>query len=740
MLRRKTGRRHLVTLAVAAFLLAWPGTMAYAAGDGVEVTEISDHEQFARVVSDGWDEDYFAEVLVDTQKEEVTVDGEETTFEEIFDVEKPSEAPELESARAVEEYFEDQVCEAEIVEEGVVQVTNPYQSRQILLYAAKLDQNYGASEVFHLDIVGEYILQFDTEEATKAAYERMQPVYGDACVLNRVIRQDDMLLSGTAPYQGSYSWGAAYMGMAQLKTSPSLGMFKNEKVTVAVVDTGIDQSNFLFRGRAISGASRNLLENSANVYDDHVLGHGTHVAGIVADSTPDNVELMILKVFNAQGVTLPSVLQLAIQRAVDSGANVINMSLGTRDDIIATALQLDRFIDYAASKGVVICASAGNDLQDAGGTYPANNATVITVSGIREDGSFASEYSNFGSVIDFCAPGSNISSAARGGTLQSLSGTSMAAPHIAAAAAYIKMVMPEATVNQVRQVLRRYAVDLGPSGKDERYGYGAVQMKTFFDDCRSIDISRFSVSLPAGSTCTYTGKACKPAVQVEGVSASSYSVSYANNVEPGVGTVTVTGKGNYTGTVKVNFKIILAKPVLGSAANTSGGIQLKWKAAKGATGYRIYRRTGASGSWKKVKTIGSGKTVKWTDKTAANGRVYSYRIYTVRNKAVSAASSAKKICRLTSTKLSSLKNVSGRKMKVKWKKNSKAGGYQIQYATNKKFTSAKKVKVSAKSASQTITKLKKKKTYYVRVRSYKKTGGKTYYSAWSSAKKIAVRK
>lgn len=670
MTGKKAGPRYLVILWAVICLTAWPQPVVYAAGDEVEVTEVTDQKELVQIVSDNWDDDYYAEVLVDTEKQEITVDGVEAAFEEIFDVEKPSQIPEMESTRAVEKYFEDQVCEAEVVEDGVVQVTNPYQTRQILLQADKLDQDYGASDIFHLDLTGGYILQFDTEEATKAAFEQMQPVYGDKCALNLIIQGDDMLLSGAGSSSASYSWGAEYMGMAQLKKSSSLSLLQDRKVTVAVVDTGIDQLNQLFQGRTISGWSRNMLENSAYIYDDSSVGHGTHVAGIVADSTPGNVELMILKVFNYQGKSSLLALQTAAYWAVDAGADVINMSLGTDENLAATAVFMDPAIDYASSKGVAICASAGNESRDAGLVYPANNATTITVSSIRQDGSFASDYSNYGSIIDFCAPGSQINSAARGGTLKSLSGTSMASPHVAAAVAYIKMVMPEATVSQIRQILRRYAVDLGTPGKDSYYGYGAIQIKSLFDD----------------------------------------------------------------------YKGVLRKPSLSSAANTSGGIQLKWKAVKGATGYRIYRRTGTSGKWKKVKSISSGKTVKWTDKSPSNGTVYSYRICTVYNSAVSDPSSSKKICRLASVKLQSAKNVSGKKIKVKWKKNSKAGGYQIQYATNKNFKSAKVIKVSSKSVEKTISKLKKKKTYYVRIRGYKKTGGKTYYSAWSSAKKIVVRK
>ena len=400
---------------------------------------------------------------------------------------------------------------------------------------------------------------------------------------------------------------------------------------------------------------------------------------------------------------------------------------------------MDQYVNEAASRNLVICAAAGNESRDAQVVSPANNLSTITVSALDRDGGFAS-YSNYGINIDFCAPGTDIVSAARGGTVQSLSGTSMASPHMAAAAAYVKMVEPDANVDRTREILRRFVVDLGAPGKDDLYGYGAVQMARFFDEQKLVDISGYSVRLPGGTSVSYTGKACTPAVQVSGLSDKNYTVSYANNVEPGTATVTVTGRGLYTGTITKTFQIVMGKPSLSAVTNAAKGIQLQWKAVTGATGYQIYRKTGDSGSWKKVKTIGSGSTVKWTDKAPTNGKVYSYRLRAVRNGVESKDGGSKKLCRLDTPKLTGFSNVSGKKAKVKWKKNKKAGGYEIQYGTNKKFSSAKKVKVSVKSTSKTLTKLKKKKIYYVRLRSYKKTGGKTYYSAWSSTKKASIRK
>ena len=105
----------------------------------------------------------------------------------------------------------------------------------------------------------------------------------------------------------------------------------------------------------------------------------------------------------------------------------------------------------------------------------------------------------------------------------------------------------------------------------------------------------------------------------------------------------------------------------------------------------------------------------------------------------------KKVVKVTvnpsKTTLSSVKNTKSKTMSVTWKKNTVGSGYQIEYAMNSKFSGKKAVNISKnKTASYTVSKLTKKKTYYVRIRTYKKVSGKTYYSGWSSVKKVKITK
>ncbi len=186
--------------------------------------------------------------------------------------------------------------------------------------------------------------------------------------------------------------------------------------------------------------------------------------------------------------------------------------------------------------------------------------------------------------------------------------------------------------------------------------------------------------------------------------------------------------------------ITLKAPVLSGIANVASGVKISWKKVANAKGYQVYRKMKGS-SWKKIATINKQTTISYTDKTAKNGKLYTYRLKAINGKA-SSAYSAKTLKTYYLTRLSNLKpvNTATRAVVVKWKKNSKANGYQIQYAKNSKFTNYARKTVSSKKVSVTLKKLTKKKTYYIRIRCYRKTGGKTYFSPWSNVRKIKIKK
>jgi hypothetical protein len=248
-------------------------------------------------------------------------------------------------------------------------------------------------------------------------------------------------------------------------------------VIVAVVDTGVQSDHPDLQGRLVKGM--NIVDPSSPPEDD--VGHGTHVAGIIAAQVNNNegvagltwfTKIMPVKVLDSTGAGSTYSVAKGIIWATDNGANIINMSLGN----YAEAEFLHDALKYAYEHGVILVAASGNDNTDRPG-YPAAYPEVFAVSATDADESRA-DYSNYGDYIDVVAPGTSIPSTYPGSRYAALSGTSMASPHVAALASLVCAVNPDLTNEEVMELLRQTAKDLGPSGKDNDFGYGQIDVRS----------------------------------------------------------------------------------------------------------------------------------------------------------------------------------------------------------------------------------------------------------------------
>lgn len=219
-----------------------------------------------------------------------------------------------------------------------------------------------------------------------------------------------------------------------------------------------------------------------------------------------------------------------------------------------------------------------------------------------------------------------------------------------------------------------------------------------------------------------------------------------SETKPGDGSETKPGDGGKTEPVDVPAIITVNKTTISKVENKATGVKLTWKKVSDATGYVVYRKNSGSKSWKKIKIVKGASKTTYTDSTvkSKHGTVYSYRIESyksVNGQTAKAVSKEKKILRLTAPTKLKIANQKGRKLSVTWKKQKKISGYQIQYSTGKTFAKGTKMTNIVKSSDKAvIKKLKKGKTYYVRIRSYQKSGSKKTYSAWSSYTKVKIKK
>jgi subtilisin family serine protease len=260
-------------------------------------------------------------------------------------------------------------------------------------------------------------------------------------------------------------------------------------VRVAVVDTGIKLDHPDLAPNIAPGLGTNCINPGQPANDDH--GHGTHVAGTVAAAfnggdgvvgMATNAQLIPVKVLNSTGYGTDAQVicgldYVAALAQAQPGPYVVNMSLGDSNrpgETTCGASALHQAICGLTNAGVTVVAAAGNDGGDASSFVPAAYDEVIAVSAFTDfDGqrSFAgcqadfsdylyqcddtlADFSNYGSVIDVTAPGVHVLSDWIDGGLTTISGTSMAAPHVAGAAALVLAANPSLTPTQVRAVLQ----------------------------------------------------------------------------------------------------------------------------------------------------------------------------------------------------------------------------------------------------------------------------------------------
>ena len=244
-----------------------------------------------------------------------------------------------------------------------------------------------------------------------------------------------------------------------------------------------------------------------------------------------------------------------------------------------------------------------------------------------------------------------------------------------------------------------------------------------------ISISKASVTLST-STYAYDGKAKKPGVTVKLngktlKNGTDYTVSYSNNTKVGTAKVTITGKGNYTGSVSKTFKIknnFKKATVLGISTKAFTGKNITQSITVKYNGKTLKKGTDYTVSYSSNKSIGTA-TVKITGKGSYTGTI---------TKTFKINPAKQEIQKLTAK---------SKAFFVDWAQKGSATGYEIQYATNSKFTSAKKVTITNnKTDKATVSKLSGKKKYYVRVRSYTTVKGTKYYGAWSASKSVTTKK
>ena len=300
-------------------------------------------------------------------------------------------------------------------------------------------------------------LGFVYEHAIKGFSAQLSPAAAEALATNPNVAlvEPDQVMSASTTQAGA-TWGLDRIDQRNLPLSTTYTYANTGAgVTAYIIDTGILFSHTQFGGRATSGYD--AITAGGNAADCN--GHGTHVAGTVGGSTygvAKSVALVAVRVLgcNGSGATSAVIAGIDWVTANHSSPAVANMSLGG-----SASSTLDAAVNNSIASGVTYAIAAGNGdflgrQLDACTQSPARVAAAITVSATNSSDAKAS-WANYGNCVDFFAPGVNITSSWYTSTTatNTISGTSMATPHVTGAAALYLESNPGATPQQVRDAL-----------------------------------------------------------------------------------------------------------------------------------------------------------------------------------------------------------------------------------------------------------------------------------------------
>jgi thermitase len=317
-------------------------------------------------------------------------------------------------------------------------------------------------------------------------------------------------------------------GLTRIQAAQAWGIAAPQRtVYLAIIDTGVDANHpdLSQRVRRYSNGTvygYNTQLNNANTNDFH--GHGTHCAGIAAAHTGNGVgiagvastapvQVMPVKVLNDQGFGTMSDVARGIIWAADNGAHVLSLSLGGN----AGTQQLADAVNYAWNRGCMVVVAAGNNGSNAP-FYPAyyENALAVAASDPNDR---LTDFSQYGAWVDIAAPGSNILSTVPGNRYEAWSGTSMACPHVAGAAALIWSCASSLTNQQLRLALENNADPVQPywfggigEGKGRLNLYRALQAALQMENTPTVSqLTLTPTSVTAGETARGTVTLSRPA-------------------------------------------------------------------------------------------------------------------------------------------------------------------------------------------------------------------------------------
>ena len=428
------------------------------------------------------------------EEKSVTIDGKEASISEVI-----NNSDENISNEEIYKYIDNNIVGDIEKNESNIKITNPYSTNTILIKTSNIEEIENAGNVQSIVKISDdlynihYLNAVDTKEGYGILKESdlVQNVIKDYKVSILENETEHMNVKALEVSEGKSAWGVVDTGLELYKNKIN-NVMNSPEIKVAVLDTGIRTTHEVFKNKNTADRleltdSYNYIDNNTDITDDN--GHGTMVAGIIAEATSNNVKIIPIKLLDSNGeldleVNSNAGLLNVIEamKVVADKADVINLSLGINEkEIDANSIQiLEQALKNIYESGAIIVCASGNDGEE-NVYYPASSEYTIAVGATTIQKEIAS-FSNYGNSIDFVAPGKTLTLPYyTGDTIYNVdlddtynSGTSLATAFISSAIAMIKSENKSYTIEQVKNILKENSEDLGTVGKDKYYGNGLL--------------------------------------------------------------------------------------------------------------------------------------------------------------------------------------------------------------------------------------------------------------------------
>lgn len=473
--------------------------------------------------------------------------------------------------------------------------------------------------------------------------------------------------------------------------------------TVAVVDTGVDGNHPDLKGRVKQGKTFIKRNSRGSAYGQNAWaddeGHGTQVAGIISANARNDigisgaagtyaVDILPVKVLDDQGNgSLADVIK-GIEYAADQGADVINLSLG----FYSYSVFLEKAVQYAQQKGCVLVAASGNEaeeleyLKEAGFSYglafPAALDGVLSVGATKKDDKRAS-FSNYGDGLDVVAPGLFIMSP------------------------FPEKIAKTANEEEIGEIYGNhesgyYLKMSGTSGAAPHVSAAAALYQL-----KNPAASGMEITNHLRNTARDLGAKGYDIYYGWGLLDAEKALSQKAAAIPGRSTVSLKNKGIRS-------------------------IQVSWSPASAAEGYDVYRASGLTGEYKKIRTVSASGSRSFLDKGLETDTNYCYKVSAYKNingKKVYGIASEPEFCATSALYMTLKGKAEGYKgIRLSWNRSKKAKGYILYRATKRTGPYKRIHKVGRKTTHYFDRKAVAGKKYYYRVKAYLRENGKTVYS------------